>query len=89
MQVKVSVKKSVPEQLVVPKEAVVLRLNQEVLFRYTDGIAYWTYVQTGLENSQHYTVIVHPDKGASLDSGDTVIISDNLNQAHESKVELR
>ena len=33
MQVKVSVKKSVPGQLVVPKEAVVLRQNQEVLFR--------------------------------------------------------
>ena len=89
MQVKVSVKKSVPEQLVVPKEAVVLRLNQEVLFRYTDGIAYWTYVQTGLENSQHYTVIAHPDKGANLDAGDTVIISNNLNLAHESKVKLR
>jgi len=89
MQVKVSVKKSVPGQLVVPKEAVVLRQNQEVLFRYTNGIAYWTYVQTGLENSQHYTVIAHPDKGATLEAGDTVIISNNLNLAHESKVVLR
>ncbi len=89
MQVKVSVKKEVPGQLVVPKEAVVLRQNQEVLFRYTNGIAYWTYVQTGLENSQHYTVIAHPDKRASLNAGDTVIISNNLNLAHESKVELR
>ena len=89
MQVKVSVKKSVPGQLVVPKEAVVLRQNQEVLFRYTGGTAYWTYVQTGLENSQHYMVIARPDKGATLDAGDTAIISNNLNLAHESKVELR
>ena len=89
MQVKVSAKKAVPGQLVVPKEAVVLRQNQEVLFRYTNGIAYWTYVQTGLENSRQYTVIAHPDKGATLGPGDTVIISNNLNLAHESKVELR
>ena len=89
MQVKVNVKKSVPGQLVVPKEAVVPRQNQEVLFRYTSGTAYWTYVQTGLENSQHYTVIAHPDKGATLNARDTVIVSNNLNLAHESKVVLR
>ncbi len=35
MNVKVSIKHSVPGQLVVPKQAVVLRQNREVLFRYT------------------------------------------------------
>jgi membrane fusion protein (multidrug efflux system) len=89
MHVKISVKKAIPDQLVVPKEAVVLRQNQEVLFKYKEGTAYWTYVQTGLENSNHYTVIADPDKGAILNERDTVIISNNLNLAHESKVALK
>ena len=86
MNVKVLAEKKVPGQLVVPKSTVVLRQNQEVLFKYVDGKAFWTYVQTGLENSTSYTVQANPDKGGSLEPGDTVIISGNLNLAHESDV---
>lgn len=86
MNVKVLVEKEVPDQLVVPKQAVVLRQNQEVLFKYLNGKAFWTYVQTGRENSTSYTVQAHPDKGGTLQAGDTVIISGNLNLAHESDV---
>jgi len=86
MNVQVLVETAVPGQLVVPKQAVVLRDNQEVLFKKVNGLAYWTYVQTGLENSTSYTVIAHPEKGATLEPGDSVIISGNLNLAHESEV---
>jgi len=86
MNVKVLVEKEIPGQMVVPKSAVVLRQNQEVLFKYTHGIAFWTYVQTVAENSSSYSVIAHPDKGGTLAPGDTVIISGNLNLAHESDV---
>ncbi|MEM6844865.1 MAG: efflux RND transporter periplasmic adaptor subunit [Bacteroidota bacterium] len=86
MNVKVLTEKKITEQLVVPKSAIVLRQNQEVLFKYNDGRAFWTYVQTGLENSTSYTVWAHPDKGGSLEPGDTVIVSGNLNLAHESDV---
>lgn len=86
MNVEVTVEKEVPGQMVVPKAAVVLRQNQEVLFKYVNGKAYWTYVKTGLENSDSYTVQAHPDKGGSLQPGDTIIISGNLNLAHESSV---
>jgi len=89
MNVKIFVESIVKSQLVVPKEAVVLRQNQEVLFKIVDGKAYWTYVKTLNENSSSYAVIAHPDKGAILDPGDTVIISGNLNLAHESEVEVR
>ena len=78
-----------PVSLVVPKPAVVLRDNQEVLFKIVGGKAYWTYVKTLLENSDSYAVIAHPDKGATLEPGDTVIVSGNLNLAHESGVEVR
>jgi membrane fusion protein (multidrug efflux system) len=87
MNVKVIIEKAIPDQLVVPKSAVLLRDNQEVLFRCTkDTIAFWTYIQTVGENTTSYSVIAHPDKGARLEAGDTVIISGNLNLAHESRV---
>lgn len=90
MNVKVMVEKDVLNQLVVPKSAVLLRDNQEVLFRCTkDSIAFWTYIQTTGENTTSYSVIAHPDKGATLNSGDTIIVSGNLNLAHESKIVVK
>lgn len=90
MNVKVLVEREIPDQLVVPKSAVLLRDNQEVLFKCThDTIAFWTYIQTTGENTTSYSVIAHPDKGATLESGDTIIISGNLNLAHESKVNVK
>jgi RND family efflux transporter MFP subunit len=89
MNVKVLIEKEIPGQFVVPKSAVVLRDNFEVLFKVTNGIAYWNYVQTVLENTSQYTVIPHPEKNsASLNPGDTIIISGNLNLAHESIIEI-
>ena len=89
MNVKVLLESIVPGQLVVPKPAVVLRQNQEVLFKYTGGLAFWTYVQTLHENSDFYAVRAQPGKGGTLVAGDTVIISGNLNLAHESMVEIK
>ena len=90
MNVKVMVEKEVPDQLVVPKSAVLLRDNQEILFKCTrDSIAFWTYIQTTGENTTSYSVVAHPDKGAKLEPGDTIIVSGNLNLAHESKVVIK
>jgi membrane fusion protein (multidrug efflux system) len=81
MNVKVSIKRAISGQLVVPKQSVVLRQNREVLFRYTEGTAYWTYINVLDENENQYSVIAA--EGATLELGDTVIISNNLNLAHE------
>jgi RND family efflux transporter MFP subunit len=90
MNVRVLVEKEIPDQLVVPKSAVLLRDNQEVLFKCThDSIAFWTYIQTTGENTTSYSVIAHPDKGATLEPWDTIIVSGNLNLAHESKVTVK
>ncbi len=86
MNVKVSIKQAISEQLVVPKQAVVLRQNREVLFRYTRGTAYWTYINVLNENEKEYAVTAA--EGATLEPGDTIIISNNLNLAHESEVEM-
>ncbi len=86
MNMKVSIKKAIPSQLVVPRQAVVLRQNREVLFRYTRGTAYWTYIEVLDENESQYAVA--PAEGATLSPGDTIIVTNNLNLAHESSVEV-
>jgi RND family efflux transporter MFP subunit len=86
MNVKVSIKKAIQNRLVVPKQAVVLRQNREVLFRYTGGTAYWTYVEVLDENESQYAVVAAED--ATLEPGDTIITSNNLNLAHESEVDI-
>jgi len=87
MNVSVLIEKAVPNQYVVPKSAVVLRDNQHVLFKVVGGKAYWNYVNIVMENSASYSVIPDPDKTtASLNPGDTIIVSGNLNLAHESEI---
>lgn len=86
MNVQVLVREQVPDQLVVPKSAVVIRDNLEVLFRYRDGKAVWTYVHTSLANSREYVVAPNTDRGADLSVGDVVITSGNLNLADNSEV---
>lgn len=87
MNVKIRIEKSVPNQFVIPKSAIVLRQDQEVLFKVINGKAYWTYVKTTNENKDYYTVIPNPDKSsATLKVGDTIITKGNLNLAHDSEV---
>ncbi len=86
MNVQVLVREQVPDQLVVPKSAVVIRDNLEVLFRCRDGKAMWTYVHTLLANSREYVVAPNVDRGAELAEGDVIITSGNLNLADNSEV---
>ena len=88
MNVRVAVRQRVAGQLVVPKSAVVIRDNLEVLFRYRDGRAAWTYVHTSLANSSEYVVEPNRDRSAELEPGDLVIVSGNLNLADGSEVTL-
>lgn len=90
MNVKVFIQKDIPKQFVVPKASIVLRDNQEVLFKVQQGKAYWTYVQSIYENSKSYAVIPHPNKSsATLSVGDTIITSNNLNLAHDSAISIK
>ena len=88
MNVEVIIENKAANRLVVPKSAVVLRQNKEVLFRYKNGKAFWTYVKTEFENSSSYTIVANTDRAAELNEGDTIIISGNLNLAHESDVKI-
>lgn len=82
MNVRVSVQRSLGRQLIVPKEAVVLRSGKQVVFTLVNDKAYWNYVQTGVENAGSYTII------EGLKEGDRIITSGNINLAHEAPVKV-
>ena len=90
MNVKVTVERLIPGQLVVPRSAVVIRDNRDVLFTYTDdGKAHWTYVNILYSNGDSHVIAPNRDRGAQLSEGDRVIISGNLNLADGSSVTLK
>ncbi len=88
MNVNVLISSSVPNQMVVPRQAVVYRDNLTVLFKYVDGKAEWTYVNIIDQNSTHLSVVPNPDRVASLAPGDTVVINGNMNLSHGAPVEI-
>lgn len=88
MNVKVKVQKPLHQQLVVPREAVLYRDNLNVLFKYVQGKAEWTYVNILHENSTHFSVTANPDRVASLQAGDTVVVSGNMNLAHGALISI-
>ena len=90
MNVKVLVENLIRNQLVVPKSAVVMRDNFEVLFRYDgNGKAMWTYVNVAFSNSDSHVVAANPEKNAELNVNDVIITSGNLNLADGSYVEIK
>lgn len=84
MNVRVNIKREIEQALVVPKSAVVLRSNgRQVVFSYSNGKAVWNYVTTGLENMNEYVIT------EGLSEGQEVIISGNINLAHETPVKVK
>lgn len=87
MNVKSLIRDKVPGGLIVPKEAVVLRNNQQVVFSLLNGRSYWNYVESDLENSTSYTIRVV--KAGILKAGDTIITKGNLNLANDAELEFK
>lgn len=90
MNVRVSVKRNLGQQLVIPKSAVVLRSGKQVVFTVKEGKAMWNYVNTGLENATECIISDKSQKGIEngLMEGDTVIVTGNLNLAHEAEITI-
>jgi multidrug efflux pump subunit AcrA (membrane-fusion protein) len=67
-------------RIVIPKEAIVIRSNRQVVFTYKDGLAKWNYVSVEGENLDNICI------KSGLNIGDSVIISGNINLAHDADV---
>ena len=80
MNVKILIRKPVPNRLVVPKEALVIRQGKDVIFVKQDSLAIWKYVNIEFENSNTVTL------KDGLEPGDLVIVVGNVNLAHETVV---
>lgn len=84
LNVKVILEKRVPNQLIIPKTAVVLRSNKAVVFSYEQaaGLAKWHYVTIGHENDESVTIM------EGLAGHETIIYSGNLNLDHDALVKV-
>jgi len=84
MNVRVFLENQIPNQLVIPKEALVLRSGKEVIFTYDEeeNRAKWNYVKIAFENDQDIAI------SEGLKVGDQVIIEGNNNLAHDAEVAL-
>ena len=82
MNVKVRISKIIPDQLIVPKTALVLRQGRPVIFTWQNDTALWNYVEPGLENTEQISV------QSGIKAEDIVITTGNLNLAHKSKVAI-
>lgn len=80
MNLKVFIKKPLEDVLVIPKSAVVLRSNREVVFTLQDNLAKWNYVKIKDQNTSHYAI------SEGLKPSDTIIISNNINLSHDAEV---
>lgn len=82
MKVEVIIERPLPNQLMVPKSAVVLRSGREVVFSYDPEtqLAKWNYVHIARENDEAVAI----DEG--LEPGMLIIYDGNLNLAHDAAV---
>ena len=80
MHVKVVLNKPLENVIVIPREAVVIRENKEVVFTSYNGKAQWNYVEILDENSKSYAL------KSGLQLNDTIIVDGNMNLSHNSKI---
>ncbi|MDH5610757.1 MAG: efflux RND transporter periplasmic adaptor subunit [Cyclobacteriaceae bacterium] len=82
MSVKVVLEIPQAEGLLVPKEAVVQKSGRIVVFTVEDSLAKWNYVTLGRDNGSYVEVT------EGLKMGQWVIVSNNLQLAHDSPVRI-
>lgn len=70
------------KNIIVPKEAVVIRSGKHVVFTLENGLAKWNYVTVGRENGKEIEII------EGLKENQAVIITNNLQLAHDAPVKV-
>ncbi len=84
MNVQVTIEQQIPNQIVVPVEAVVQRSGRPVVFVYqgSEGRAKWNYVTIAYRNESHVAI------SEGIAPGDSVIVEGNLTLSHDARVSL-
>ncbi|MBO3700395.1 efflux RND transporter periplasmic adaptor subunit [Roseivirga sp. E12] len=70
------------KNIIVPREALVIKSRRQVVFTYENGFAKWKYVEVGLDNGVDIEIL------SGLNDGDQVIVSENLQLAHDAQVSI-
>jgi len=89
MNVRILLENKIKNQYVVPKDAVLLRDNYYLVFRYVKGEAVWTYVDVVMSNIDSHVITGNKIKQTKLSDKDIVITSGNLNLADGVKVHAK
>lgn len=82
MNVTVTIKIPSQNNIVLPKESVIVRSGKQVVFTEEGGLAKWNYVTTGRENGKEIEIL------DGLKENVNVIITNNLQLAHDAPVSL-
>jgi RND family efflux transporter MFP subunit len=83
MNVQVTMKLPFDKHIIVPREAILVRSGKHVVFTVRNNLAKWNYVTVGRENGKEIEVL------EGLTSGDSVIIDNNLQLAHDAVVSVK
>jgi len=74
--------RTLPDRLVVPAEAVLVRQGRDLVFVIRNGRAQWTYVTTGPRSGDHVVLL------DGVAPGDTVAVGGHHALAHDAPVEV-
>lgn len=70
------------DRLLVPQDAIVVRMGRKLVFVVEDGLAKWHYVDVGLENEQYVEIL------EGVEPGDQVTVSGHITLAHDTRVRV-
>ncbi len=84
MNLNIILQKNIPNQIIIPKSAVVLRSGREVVFTYDKKtqLAKWNYVTIAYQNDEQVAI----SKG--IEANEEIIIKGQLNLEHDAEVVL-
>jgi membrane fusion protein (multidrug efflux system) len=82
MNASVIVEELIPNQIIIPKQALVVRNNRNVVFTAENGRAKWNYVKIAHQNSSHLAIL------EGLAMNDSIIVTGNLNLAHDARIKV-
>lgn len=82
MSVQITFKVPYNKNIIVPKEAVVIRSGKHVVFTAESGLAKWNYVTVGRENGKEIEIL------EGLKENQLVIITNNLQLAHDAQIKV-